>query len=102
LVCLLAALTVLAPLAMSFADQWGDIFEECNIDSFVDNTLNGCNDAHLEMAMLLPELIAKGQECVQIWEHIHSLCWHHLQCHLLTSGVIFLRNAILIHLLTTH
>jgi hypothetical protein len=55
---------------MSFADQWGDIFEECNTDSFVDNTLNGCNDAHLEMAMLLPELIAKGQECVQIWEHI--------------------------------
>jgi hypothetical protein len=34
------------------------------------------------------------------WQH--SLCWHHLQCHLLTSGVIFLRNAILIHLLTTH
>jgi hypothetical protein len=37
-VCLLAAFTVLAPLAMSFADPWGNIFEECNADSFVDDT----------------------------------------------------------------
>ena len=69
-VCLLAALTALAPLAMTFADPWGDIFEERNADSFVDDTSNGCNDAHLEMAMPFAELIAHGQACAQIWEQI--------------------------------
>jgi hypothetical protein len=27
-VCMLTALTTLAPIAMSFADPWGDIFKE--------------------------------------------------------------------------
>ena len=61
-------LTILAPLSMSFADPWGDIFEERNADSFVDDTSNGCNDAHLEIAMPFEELIAHGQACAQIWE----------------------------------
>jgi hypothetical protein len=66
------ALTVLAPLAMSFADPWGDIFEEHNADSFIDDMSNGHNDAHLDTAMPFPKLIAKGQECEQIREHILS------------------------------
>jgi hypothetical protein len=68
--CMLTALTVLAPLAMSFADPWGDIFEERNADSFVDDTYNGCNDSHLETAMPYTEMIANGQACAQIWERI--------------------------------
>jgi hypothetical protein len=67
---MLTALTVLAPLAMSFADLWGDIFEERNADSFVDDTYNGCNDAHLETAMPYAETISNGQACAQIWERI--------------------------------
>jgi hypothetical protein len=35
---------------MTFADPWGDVFEERNADSFVDDTSLGCNDAHLEKA----------------------------------------------------
>jgi hypothetical protein len=69
-VCLLTALTVMAPIAMTFADPWGDVFEERNADSFVDDMSLGCNDAHLEKAMPFAELIAKGQECAQIWEQI--------------------------------
>jgi hypothetical protein len=53
---------------MSFADPWGNIFEERNVDSFVDDTSIGCNDAHLETAMPFEELIAHGQACAQIWE----------------------------------
>jgi hypothetical protein len=34
-IVLLTSLTILAPLAMSFADPWEDIFEERNADSFV-------------------------------------------------------------------
>jgi hypothetical protein len=62
-VVLLTALTILAPIAMSFADPWGDIFEERNANSFVDNTSNGCNNAHLDTAMPFKELIAQGQAC---------------------------------------
>jgi hypothetical protein len=57
-VILLTALTVLAPLAMSFVDPWEDIHEEQNADSFLDDTLNGCNDAHLDEPMPYVELIA--------------------------------------------
>jgi hypothetical protein len=67
---MLTALTVLAPLAMSFANPWGDIFEEQNADSFVDDTSNGCNDAHLETAMPYAKMIANGQACAQIWKRI--------------------------------
>jgi hypothetical protein len=67
---MLTTLTILAPLSKSFADPWGDIFEERNADSFVDDTLNGCNDAHLDMAMAFEELIAHAQACAQIWERI--------------------------------
>jgi hypothetical protein len=69
-VCMLTVLTALAPTAMSFADHWGDIFEERNADSFVDDVSNGCNDAYLEMAMPFADLIAHGQSCAQIWERI--------------------------------
>jgi Na+-driven multidrug efflux pump len=41
-VCLLTALTVMALIAMTFADPWGDVFEERNADSFVDDTSLGC------------------------------------------------------------
>jgi hypothetical protein len=64
----LTTFTILALLSMSFADPWGNIFEERNADSFVDDTSNGCNDAHLETAMPFEELIAHGQACAQIWE----------------------------------
>jgi hypothetical protein len=67
---MLTTLTILAPLSKSFADPWGDIFEERNADSFVDDTLNGCNDTHLDMAMAFEELIAHAQVCAQIWERI--------------------------------
>jgi hypothetical protein len=67
-VVLLTTFTILALLSMSFADPWGDIFEERNVDSFVDDTSIGCNDAHLETAMPFEELIAHGQACAQIWE----------------------------------
>jgi hypothetical protein len=67
---MLTTLTILAPLSMSFANPWGDIFVERNVDSFVDDMSNGCNDAHLETAMAFEELIAHGQACAQIWERI--------------------------------
>jgi hypothetical protein len=67
--CLLTALIVLAPIAVMFIDPLvGGIFETQNADSFVDNTSNGCNDAHLDSAMPYRELIAYGQGCAQIWE----------------------------------
>ncbi len=69
-VVLLTALTVLSPLAMSFIDPWEDIQEERNADSFVDDTSNGCNDAHLEEPMPYAELIAMAQACAQIWEQL--------------------------------
>jgi hypothetical protein len=74
-VVMLTTLTILAPLSKSFADPWGDIFEERNADSFVDDTSNECNDAHLEMAMAFEELIAHAQACAQIWERIHIQLW---------------------------
>jgi hypothetical protein len=49
-------------------DPWVDIFEMQNADSFVDNTSNGCNGAHLDSAMPYRELIAYGPVCAQIWE----------------------------------
>jgi hypothetical protein len=55
---------------VSFADPWGDIFEERNADLFVDDTSNGCNDAHLEMTMPFATLIVHRQACAQIWERI--------------------------------
>jgi hypothetical protein len=69
-VILLTALTVLAPLAMSLVDPWEDIHEEHNTDSFVDDTSNGCNDAHLEEPMTYAEMIAMAQASAQIWERI--------------------------------
>ncbi len=60
--------SALAPLAMSFVDPWEDIHEEQNADPFVDDTSNGCNDAHLEEPMSYVELIAIAQASAQIWE----------------------------------
>jgi hypothetical protein len=67
---MLTALTALAPITMSFADPWGDLFEERNADSFVNDMSNGCNGAHLETAMPFADLIAHGQAWAQIWERI--------------------------------
>ena len=67
---LLAALAVLAPIAMTFVDPRGDVFEERSADSFVDDASIGCGDAHLETAVPFAELIAKGQERAQIWERV--------------------------------
>jgi hypothetical protein len=69
-VILLTALMVIAPLAMSFVDPWEDIHEERNADSFVDDTSNGCNDAHLDEPMPYAELIAMAQVGAQIWERL--------------------------------
>jgi hypothetical protein len=69
-VILLTALMVLAPLAMSFVDPWEDIHEEQNADSCVDDTSNGCNDAHLDKPMPYAELIAMAQAGAQIWERL--------------------------------
>jgi hypothetical protein len=69
-VILLTALTVLAPLAMSFIDLWEDIHEEQNADSVVNDTSNGCKDALLEEPMPYAELIAMAQASAQIWEQI--------------------------------
>jgi hypothetical protein len=69
-IVLLTSLTILAPLTMSFADPWEDIFEERIADSFVDDTSNRCNDGLQEEAMPYTELIAKAQVMAQIWEHI--------------------------------
>jgi hypothetical protein len=55
---------------MSFIDPWEDIHEEQNADSFVDDTSNRCNDAHLEEPMPYAELIAMAQASAQIWEQI--------------------------------
>jgi hypothetical protein len=68
MVVLLTTFTILALLSMSFADPWGDIFEERNADSCVDDTSDGYNHAHLETAMPFEELIAHGQACAQILE----------------------------------
>jgi hypothetical protein len=69
-VILLTALMVLAPLAMSFVYPWENIHEEQNADSFVDDTLNGCNDAHLDEPMPYAELIAMAQAGAQTWERL--------------------------------
>jgi hypothetical protein len=57
-IVLLTSLTILTPLAMSFVDPWEDIFEERNVDSFVDDTSNGCNDGQQEEAMSI-----QGTDC---------------------------------------
>ncbi len=36
----------------------------------MDDTSNGCNDAHLEEPMPYAELIAMAQVCAQIWEQL--------------------------------
>ena len=69
-ICLLSALTAMAPIAMTFMDPWGNIFDEQNADSYVDDTSLGCNDAHLREQMCYKELIKYGQESAQIWERI--------------------------------
>jgi hypothetical protein len=55
---------------MSFIDPWEDIHEERNDDSFVDDTLNACNDAHLDEPMPYAKLIAMAQPGAQIWERL--------------------------------
>jgi hypothetical protein len=55
---------------MSLVDPWEDIHEEQNADSFVDDTSNGCNDAHLDEPMPYAKLIAMAQAGAQIWERL--------------------------------
>jgi hypothetical protein len=57
-VCLLSALSVIATVAMAFADPWQDIFDERNADAFVDDSANGVSDAHQEDPMSLPEIVS--------------------------------------------
>ena len=60
----------MAPIAMTFMDPWGNIFDEQNADSYVDDMSLGCNNAHLREQMCYKELIKYGQESAQIWEQI--------------------------------
>jgi hypothetical protein len=60
----------MAPMAMHFMDPLGDIVDEQNADSYIDDTSLGCNDAHLPMQMCNKELIRYGQASTQIWECI--------------------------------
>jgi hypothetical protein len=69
-VCLLSTLMTMAPMAMCFMDPWGNIVDEQNADSYVDDTSLGCNDAHLPMQICYRELIRYGQVSAQIWECI--------------------------------
>ena len=41
-ICLLLALTAMAPIAMTFMDPWGNIFDERNADSYVDDMSHTC------------------------------------------------------------
>ena len=69
-ICFLSALTAMAPITMTFMDPWGNIFDEQNVESYVDDMSLGCNDAHLREQMCYKELIKYGQESAQIWERI--------------------------------
>ena len=73
-ICLLSALTAMAPIAMTFLDPWQDVFDEQNADSYIDNTSLGCNDAHMTEQMCCKQLIKHGQELAQIWERILYSC----------------------------
>ncbi len=47
----------MAPMAMSFADPWGDIVDIRNADSYVADTLTGITDATMADPLPLPDMI---------------------------------------------
>ena len=71
-------LTIVAPIAMTFLDPWQDVFDEQNVDSYVDDTSLRCNDAHMTEHMCYKQLLKHGQELAQIWERILYILAEHL------------------------
>jgi hypothetical protein len=69
-VVLLQMLSVMAHMAMSFADPWGDIMHERNADSYVDDTSIGITDATMDEPLPLPDMFANMQDVAQKWERI--------------------------------
>jgi hypothetical protein len=69
-VVLLAALTALAPAAMSFADPWNDVLMERNADSYVDDTSTGINDALCNEPLHWTEMFTLMQQVAQTWERL--------------------------------
>ena len=69
-ICLLLALSAMAPIAMKFVDPWNDISNERNADSYVDDTAVGVSDAIQDEPMSIPEIIGHLQDIAQKWERI--------------------------------
>lgn len=69
-VILLQTLSVMAHMAMSFADPWGDIMHERNADSYVDDTSTSIMDAIMDEPLPLPDMFANMQDMAQKWERI--------------------------------
>jgi len=69
-VCLLSALSAIAPWSMIFADPWEDLFDERNADSYVDDTTVGVNDAMEDEPRSIPEIVAALQDVSQKWEQL--------------------------------
>jgi len=69
-VCLLAGLSAIALWSMTFADPWEDIFDERNVDSYVDDTAVGVNDAMDEDPSSIDDIVAALQDTSQKWERL--------------------------------
>ena len=69
-ICLLSALSTMAPIAMKFVDPWNDISNERIADSYVDDTAVGVSDAMQDEPMSIPEIIGHLQDVAQKWERI--------------------------------
>jgi len=69
-VCLLLALSVLAPWSMIFADPWEDLFDERNANSYIDDTTIGVNDAMEDEPRSIPEIVTALQDTSQKWERL--------------------------------
>jgi hypothetical protein len=60
----------MAPMAISFANPWGNIVDVCNADSYVNDTSTGITDATMVDPLPLPDMIGNMQAVAQIWECI--------------------------------
>jgi hypothetical protein len=69
-ICLLSALTALAPMAMKLIDPWEDIVDERNADAYVDDMSGGVCDASQREPIPYTELIRNMQWSAQIWERV--------------------------------
>jgi hypothetical protein len=65
MVVLLQTLWVMAHMAMSFADPWGDIMHEHNANSYVDDTSTSIMDATMDEPLPLPDMFANMQDVAQ-------------------------------------